>query len=282
MRYAYDRCGMHMTNVWMGALMAVRLVASDMDGTFLDAESKVPEGSYDLVRRLDASGMRFVASSGRRLDTLRTFFGPVADHMDFVAASGAEVMVAGELVDREVFSRVALRRLVRVVDRFECLSLALFDGRSSYLFDDAGRFSPELDKDLPNPVRARELPGVDAGIVKASICCDGDVMDMAYVLTRELSGDFVFAPSGECWIDVMQRGVSKATGLEQVMEAYGVDASEVMAFGDSMNDLEMLRLAGHPIAMANARDAVKELAARTIGSNAEHAVQRELESLLAE
>ena len=48
-------------------------------------------------------------------------------------------------------------------------------------------------------------------IIKASVYCDEGVMDMAYALTRELGDDFVFAPSGSKWIDVMQRGVSKAT-----------------------------------------------------------------------
>ena len=42
-------------------------------------------------------------------------------------------------------------------------------------------------------------------------------MDMAYILSRELDDDFVFAPSGRKWIDVMQRGVSKATGIQQVL-----------------------------------------------------------------
>ena len=46
--------------------MAIRLVASDMDGTFLDERERVPEGALDLVRRLRDAGIRFVASSGRR------------------------------------------------------------------------------------------------------------------------------------------------------------------------------------------------------------------------
>ena len=69
-------------------------------------------------------------------------------------------------------------------------------------------------------------------------------MDLAYILTRELDDDFVFAPSGRKWIDVMQRGVTKATGIRQVLDAHGISADEMMAFGDSMNDYEILRMAG--------------------------------------
>ena len=70
----------------------IKLIASDMDGTFLDGNECVPEGSYDLVMRLRDAGIQFVASSGRRFDTLHELFEPVVDCMDFVASNGAQVM----------------------------------------------------------------------------------------------------------------------------------------------------------------------------------------------
>ena len=106
-------------------------------------------------------------------------------------------------------------------------------------------------------------------------------MDMAYILERELGEDFVFAPSGRKWIDIMQRGVSKATGISQVMAAHNVKPAEVMAFGDAMNDYEILRMVGTSIAMGNGRSAIKQISTKIIGTNAEHAVQREIAALLA-
>ena len=58
----------------------------------------------------------------------------------------------------------------------------------------------------------------------------------------------------------MQPGVSKATGIRALMDAFGIDASEVMAFGDAGNDAEMLRLAGVGVAMGNASDELKSIA----------------------
>ena len=244
----------------------IKLIASDMDGTFLDGNECVPEGSYDLVMRLRDAGIQFVASSGRRFDTLHELFEPVVDCMDFVASNGAQVMVAGELVDLEVFSHAAVKRLARVVDMFDTMHLALFDETRSYLLDDEARFEREVDKNLPNPVRVFDVPSPQTSILKASVYCDDAVMDMAYILTRELDDDFVFAPSGRKWIDVMQRGVSKATGIQQVLDAHGIQASEMMAFGDSMNDYEILRMAGTSVAMGNARSAIKQIATKVIGT----------------
>lgn len=261
--------------------MLIRLIASDMDGTLLDGHSEVPPETYDLILALREKGVHFAASSGRRFDRLCQFFAPVRDKMDFVAANGAQVYVDGELVDREVFSHLGIRRLAKTVGKFESLHMALFDDEKSFLLDDEDKFVREIDKDLPNAERIWYLPGPDVSILKISIYCeDGHVMDYAYALSRELGDEFLFAPSGTHWIDALQRGVNKATGIEQVMAHHGITRDEVMAFGDSMNDYEIIRFVGTGCAMANGRPALKAVANCVIGYNYDQAVQGEMRKLL--
>lgn len=261
--------------------MLIRLIASDMDGTLLDEHGEVPPETYDLILALREKGVHFAASSGRRFDRLCQFFAPVRDKMDFVAANGAQVYVDGKLVDREVFSHLGIRRLAKTVGKFESLHMALFDDEKSFLLDDEDKFVREIDKDLPNAERIWYLPGPDVSILKISIYCeDGHVMDYAYALSRELGDEFLFAPSGTHWIDALQRGVNKATGIEQVMAHHGITRDEVMAFGDSMNDYEIIRFVGTGCAMANGRPALKAVANRVIGYNYDQAVQGEMRKLL--
>ena len=259
----------------------IKLIASDMDGTLLNENGEVPPETFDLILALREKGIHFAASSGRRFDRLCMFFEPVRDQMDFVAANGAQVYAGGELVDREVFSHLGIKRLAKTVGMFEHLHLALFDRTKSFLLDDEDKFVRECDKDLPNIERIWYLPTPDVNIIKASIYCDdGHVMDYAYALSRELGDEFIFAPSGSAWVDPIQRGVSKATGIQQVMARYGIKREEVMAFGDSMNDYEILRFAGVGCAMANARPALRAVADRVVGYNHEQAVQQEMRKLL--
>lgn len=262
----------------------IRLIASDMDGTLLDDSSRLPEETFELIDELAQRGVRFVASSGRRYDTLRWMFEPVADRIDYVGSLGTQVYADGRLLDREVFSTAAVLRLFETCQMFDSLHLALYDTHHTYLLNDQSSYLRELDKDLPDAERVYDPPSPDVSIIKASVCCDRpeQIMDMAYVLERELSEWFTFLPSGSRWIDVTPRHVSKATGLEQVMRYWGIDRSEVMAFGDSMNDYAMLRYVGHPVVMGNARYAVKQVAQRVIGTNEEHSVQRAMRELLAE
>lgn len=187
-----------------------KLIASDMDGTLLDENSQVPPETYELIEALRERGVHFAASSGRRYDRLCKFFAPVVDKMDFVAANGAQVYAEGVEVDREVYSHLAVRKLARTVKMFPNMHLALFDRTKSFLLDDEDKFVREIDKDLQRRTHLGTARSACEYHQASIICDDGNVMDNAYVLQRELGGLFSFAPSGNAWIDAMQPGVSKA------------------------------------------------------------------------
>jgi Cof subfamily protein (haloacid dehalogenase superfamily) len=260
----------------------IKLICSDMDGTLLDENSQLPPETFDLIRQLKAKGIHFAVSSGRRYATLCEFFEPVADEIDYVASNGCQVYVDGEMVDREVFSHLAVLQVYEVVKMFSCLHLMVNDRTHTFLFDDLACYQRALDKDLRNNMQVKVVPGPEINIIKGSIYVDDEkyLMDMTYVLDRELGDVFRFSPSDVRWIDFVPRHVSKATGVEQVMSHYGLTTDEVMAFGDAMNDYELLRFVGHPVAMGNARYAVKQIAEQTIGTNVEHSVQREMRRML--
>ena len=262
----------------------IKLIASDMDGTLLDQNSEVPPETFELIEGLYKRGVHFVASSGRRYDTLRWLFEPVADKIDYVASLGTQVYVENEVIDREVFSSASIRKLFELTSEFDCIHLVVYDRTHTYLLDDQSSFVRELDKDLPNAERVFDPPSPDVSIIKAAICCDSRArsMDMAMILEREMGDRLSFMPSGETWIDVVPRGVNKATGLEQIRRYYGISRDEIAVFGDSMNDYAMLRYAGTAYVMSNARYALKTIASKVIAPNTEQGVQKEMRRILDE
>ncbi len=66
----------------------IRLIATDLDGTLLDAEGKLPDGIFDRIRALNARGIRFAAASGRQYGNLKRLFAPIARDMDFICETG--------------------------------------------------------------------------------------------------------------------------------------------------------------------------------------------------
>jgi hydroxymethylpyrimidine pyrophosphatase-like HAD family hydrolase len=87
--------------------------------------------------------------------------------------------------------------------------------------------------------------------------------------------------SGAPFVEVVATGVSKAAALASICADLGIDACEVVAFGDAPNDLAMLRWAGRGIAMANAyRDVIAEVS-ETTASNNDDGVALAIERLMA-
>jgi hydroxymethylpyrimidine pyrophosphatase-like HAD family hydrolase len=88
--------------------------------------------------------------------------------------------------------------------------------------------------------------------------------------------------SGAPFLEVGGDTVNKASGLQLLCDQLGVSAAEVMAFGDADNDIEMLTWAGRSVAMGNATEHLKSIAAAVTGPNTADGVGTAVEALLAE
>ncbi|MGL5984195.1 MAG: HAD family hydrolase, partial [Cetobacterium sp.] len=85
---------------------------------------------------------------------------------------------------------------------------------------------------------------------------------------------------GSC-LEVMKEGVSKATAIEEVLKREGIDIQDTIAFGDGLNDLEMLSFVGKGFVMGNGSPRLKELLPENevIKPNSENGVAKKLQEL---
>lgn len=109
---------------------------------------------------------------------------------------------------------------------------------------------------------------------------DGGVGPIAARIRDRFAGRVDPQQSKGYTLDLVPTGVSKATGIEVIMRTLGVEASEVMACGDSDNDLSMLRLAGTSVVTANGQEEAKALATYLAPSCDEDGVARAIEELV--
>ncbi len=261
----------------------IRLIASDMDGTLFDRPLHIPNGTFELIRELRSYGVHFAVSSGRRFSDLSNVFAPIFDEMDFVCSNGAEVYIDGRLISRETFSHEAILRLSEVVNQFDCLHLIARTYSVGYCFDPPQKFGRlPLGPGSSGQTVLNEVPDPETIIYNGVILCEDQALapDIVYALGVELGDIWTFAWTGDRGIDYMPRHVSKANGIKKVMRHYLFTPDEVMAYGDSMNDYDILRYVGHPVAMGNALYGVKQVAERVIETNVEHGVQRDMRRLL--
>jgi Cof subfamily protein (haloacid dehalogenase superfamily) len=264
-----------------------QLIASDVDGTLLSPLEEVTKRTISVIRRATAAGVPFVLVSGRP----PRWIPPVARAAGLtgyaICANGA---ILYDIAQDEVVAVHGLLDPLLLHDVAAALETALPGCRlaaerigTSAVDPDVTNFAIEPDYHNPwgngegKTTPRAEVLGHPA--VKLLVSMRGMSSDEMATAARALLDDAVditySANTG--LIEVAAHGITKATGLAEVAERYGVAPARTIAFGDMPNDLEMLRWAGHGVAMANAHPALLDVADEIAGPNSEDGVAQVLE-----
>ena len=116
-------------------------------------------------------------------------------------------------------------------------------------------------------------------ICKVALFCAGRAEQVLMPAFAGFAGRAQLALSGTDWVDLMRTGVSKGGALEELCGTLGITTADCMAFGDYLNDIELLRTAGESYAMANAHEQLAALAKYRCPSNDEDGVCRTIRAV---
>lgn len=261
----------------------VRLVVADMDGTLLDAAGRIPATFWPVLGELRARGVLFSPASGRQCATLQHLFRSVSDGMVFIAENGTYVVRDGrELSSRTLRGAVVGAIVAAVRDRAAAgvdLGIVVCGKRSAYVERTDDRFLAEVRRYYLALEVLDDVAASDDEILKLAVFDFSGAEDTAEAL-RPLVTDEQLVVSGEHWADVMAAGANKGAALEDLQRDLGITPAQTMAFGDYLNDLEMLGAAEHSYAMANAHPKILEAARSVAPSNVEDGVVRTIRDVL--
>jgi Cof subfamily protein (haloacid dehalogenase superfamily) len=270
-----------------------KLIATDLDGTFLNKNHRVNEKRFDeLLTKMTNRNSHFVIASGQdelRIDDLfKRFIGRV----DLVASNGAVVRTAeGDLLH---VASVSNRELKHAMDVVQSLPIfpkygAVFSARKGvYMLKDQARLN-RLHTQLVKKLYKGHLTLIDSiddiaePIVKFTIGFrEEDTMQFIQA-AREVLGDRAHVTtSGYGSVDIVSPVVNKAAGLQYLADHYGLSlAGDLAAFGDGLNDLEMLNAAKWPFVMSNGDESLLDgRFAIALADNNHDGVLETVESLL--
>lgn len=261
----------------------LRLIAVDMDGTLLDGEGRIPDALWPLLDRLHERGIRFAPASGRQLATLQRAFAAHLDDTVFIAENGAYVVEGEREISSDAMDAAAVGSLVErlraLADDGRDLGVVVCGKRSAYIERPDRAFVAEAEKYYARLQQVDDLADVDDQVLKVAIYDFADAAATAPALD-DVRATHQVVVSGAHWIDVMNLGVNKGVALERLQQATGITRAQTAAFGDYLNDLELLDAAGLSFAMANAHPEVVRRARYGAPSNREHGVIRTIEKLL--
>lgn len=262
----------------------LRLIAVDMDGTLLDGEGHIPDELWPLLDELDERGILFAPASGRQLATLQRSFDHARDDVVYIAENGAYVVrgeeeLSSDALDPAVAASV-VRRVRGFADRGFDAGLVVCGKRSAYIERTDAEFLAECEKYYAKLDVVDDLLAVDDQILKLALYDFADAETSTSPELDDLRATHQVVVSGQHWIDVMNRGVNKGVALERLQAALGIDREQTAAFGDYLNDLELLDAAAHSFAMANAHADVLARARHRAPSNVEGGVLKTIRRLL--
>ncbi|MDY5973453.1 Cof-type HAD-IIB family hydrolase [Streptococcus hyovaginalis] len=266
----------------------IKLIATDMDGTFLREDKSYDEVRFEkFLERLNQHDVRFVVASGNQYRLLASKFPQHYQDLTFISENGAHIVSHEEDLVQFFQSHEEIETLISYVEeKFPQVTLSLTGDKAAYVLEDIDpTIEVFLRLHLPLMKKVSSLlPLPDDHIYKTVIVVpDGQTEPVITAIKKDLADlNLVPTASGYGSIDVITRGVHKAWGLEQLMTKWGLTADQVMAFGDNANDMEMLELAGQSYAMANASDQVKAAAKYVAKSNQEDGVLDVIEAYLDE
>jgi Cof subfamily protein (haloacid dehalogenase superfamily) len=262
---------------------AVRLVATDLDGTLVRTDGTVSERTRRALRRAAAAGTEIVlvtARPPRYVDRLGLGAGLAATA---VCGNGAIVydVAAGAFVETRELPLPVARNVAGVLtDALPGIGFAVETGRG-VLCEPAftRRFAADAGAEVAVPTLAalwRAGP-----IVKLlAWSADRDVDAMLAIACAAVGGAAEVTHSGGTGLlEVSAPGVTKAGTLAALCAARRIDPAEVIAFGDMPNDLTILAWAGTAYAMGNAHPAVLAAVGRHAAGNDEDGVAEVLEQL---
>jgi Cof subfamily protein (haloacid dehalogenase superfamily) len=262
------------------------LIACDVDGTLFDEDEQVTPRTRDAVRAAVAAGAQFVLATGRPPRWIR----PVVEGLGFapmaVCANGAVIydpatdqVLAARTLPVDVLAQlaeIAMRVIPGAGLAVERIGDRAHDTATPQFVSSPGYEHAWLNPDNTE-VSFQDLlsaPAIKLLIRKSGAASADMVAELAKHVGSE--GDLTYSTNNGL-VEIVPRGISKATGVAEVAGPLGIADVDVVAFGDMPNDVPMLLWAGRGVAMGNAHPDAKAAANEVTATNADDGVARVLE-----
>ena len=237
----------------------IKLIASDMDGTLLDENGRLPKDFISIFQKLRDKKVKFVVASGRPYATLYENFKPISDDLYYICDNGAYVVENGKVLNISIMDKSKVNNVIKACENIPNIELLLCGTKGAYHLPLSSKAEKEVNKYYINKIEVNNLYDIDDDIFKITICDLGHASDNSHpILHTKFKDDFMVVVSGEIWVDMMNLGVNKGSALETIQKADNISYDETMVFGDFYNDVEMLSKAYYSFVMENANDDLKK------------------------
>ncbi|WP_109079133.1 Cof-type HAD-IIB family hydrolase [Aggregatibacter kilianii] len=243
-----------------------KAVFSDIDGTLLNSQHQITPKTEDAIKNVLKQGVPFIPVSARPPYAITPYTEQLGSQHGMICYSGALILDKNLTALYSVILEAQdLQKLNERLDDFSHLSISYYAGLD-WFCNDVNNEWIKQESDITG-LTAQPLPSNLTEVHKILVMGSAeDIQTVEPVLKHALPHLSIHRSKDE-YLEIMNPAATKAKAIQFMEQHLGINAEQVIAFGDNFNDLDMLQYAGLSIAMGNAPDAVKQAAKEVTADN---------------
>ncbi|SHS47367.1 cof family hydrolase [Mycobacteroides abscessus subsp. abscessus] len=263
-----------------------KMIVLDLDDTLLNDEHTLSKRNKEALMAAQELGVKVVLASGRPT------FGMVSIAKDLqldqygsyiLSFNGSKIINAK--TNEEMFnSSISSEMAHRLYDLSRREGVAILSYKDESIVIEEPNEYADIESTitgLPMQIVDQFKATITEPVVKAMMLAHPDVLvDVEQTLVKEVGEEVSVFRSKPFFLEFTALNVTKGTSLHQLTQKLGINAEEVIAIGDSYNDITMIEFAGLGVAMGNAPDAIKEIANHVTDTNNNDGVAQVVEDFI--
>lgn len=269
--------------------MTFQLISLDMDGTLLDNDLKISDENIESIHQATLQKKHVVIATGRSLSEMNVYMDRLKDIRYFILENGATIYdrVRGKMIYQKCFKVNDVKEIIKVSYKQDVMP-HYFTGGYSYSFTekmmhmDKYNMAKLQDFYLENvrkiidfaEFKKKYLDKIEKIIFYHRSMKE---LELCHQYLKDID---VEKPNVGISIELSPKGVNKASGLNTLCQILNISMNEIIAVGDSNNDLEILKKAGLSIAVDNANENVKRICDQIVLDNQHHGVSQAIQDYL--
>jgi len=254
----------------------------DLDDTLLRDDWTISPRVVKAIQKAKAQGVLMTIATGRMPISSRPYAEQLGLDVPMITYHGAMIqqVLSGEILFRRVIPSSLAAEIVRNVSERGVYAQVYLKDR--VIAQDLNEWSQEYERIASVRIEQEDLSTLlsqePEGVEKILLMAKESDLDQLAPLLRQLYGEKVhLTKSKPCFLEMTDYSVNKGVALAALAERFGIAQEDVMAIGDSFNDLEMIKYAGVGVAMGNARSEIREHADIVTATNEEDGVAEAIE-----
>lgn len=269
-----------------------KLIAIDIDGTLLNSKSELTEKTIDALKRASEKGVYIVLTSGRMSTVVNDFCKKIGADKYLIAENGASIvdMEKQEIIYKNYIPKNVVLDIVDTCEENDIYymiytnkELIVKSLKHMALFFYKQNYNPNARIETHIADRTY-IEDINDDFTKIMICDEDravynsivnkldkisaiDVTAIPHISQKTVVVGTEETTISYSYADIAARGTNKWSAIEVLMEMLDIDSNEVIAIGDNINDMQMVKNAGLGVAMENGSPALKEVAKEIAPSN---------------